>query len=222
MGADAGAAEASAPDGHATGTFCAGRTSVFCEDFDTPAFTSRSWTYTETTMSGAGLPLGALDGATVVSAPSAFTARTPAISGTAGARQQLAGPDALHVDADLGFAVRIGVEIARVEGTNPITFAGFGVALLATASGASLELVQGPITLTEPLQTAPRIGAWPRVALTPRSGAYGHGAADVAGRPDRRRTSGDVLARARHGGPAGSGPSFGSGSSCSDRRRPAR
>lgn len=176
--ADAAVSEGGVPETHAPGTWCAGRAALFCDDFDTPAFTAKSWSMTDTKgSSGPGLPPGALDTMNTTSAPNAFTARTPAIAGATSeilrAQSSGAGPDASHVDADFAFAVRVAalgagprIEIARIEGLNPITFASYGIALLVSSSGASVELAQGSkAKVVQPLATAPRAGAWSRIAM---------------------------------------------------------
>jgi hypothetical protein len=197
--ADGGAAEAGASSpgagGSATGdpgtggpgtgstpelaprTWCSGRTTLLCDDFDTPAVTSALWSASDTTGAlGAGLPAGAL-GAIFASAPNAFVAKTPAIAGTTTERVQIQsggrGPDATSADAVLTFSVRIGtlgdasrIEIARIEGVNPITFASYGVALLVSKAGASIELTQGSnAKVTRGLSAAPRPSAWSRIAI---------------------------------------------------------
>jgi hypothetical protein len=183
-GADAGGADAALSDGgasnqdHSPGTFCAGRAEAFCDDFDTPAFTSKSWSINDTMgASGTGLPPGGLDTTVFKSAPSAFSAKMPMIAGATTELLQIqggfSGPDASHVDADFAFEVHIGalgasgrIEVARIEGVNPITFQSYGVALLVSASGASVELTQGSGgSVTHPLVTAPKAGTWSRVAF---------------------------------------------------------
>ncbi len=171
------------PDGggassHAAGTWCADRTEGLCEDFDTAAFTSKTWVASDTTGDrGAGLPAGALDTASFVSAPNAFVAKTPAIAGAATERLylQASAPslDASHVEADFAFSLRAAalgggsrIEVARVEGVNPINFASYGVALILSASGASLELMQGSQgNNSHVLAAAPQTGAWSRISM---------------------------------------------------------
>jgi hypothetical protein len=169
---DGGGAEARAP-----GTWCAGRTEDFCDDFDTPALSSTWWTMDLSNgTGGAGLPPGSLGTTTFTSAPNAFVAKTPAITVVTPERFQIergGGPDASHVDADFAFDVRVAAygggpraEIARIEGVNPITFASYAVALLVTASGASVELTQGSQgSSTQALTTAPAVGVWSRVVI---------------------------------------------------------
>lgn len=180
--APADAGSAATPEGgasaHAQGTWCADRTEGFCEDFDTSAFTSKAWVASDTTGErGAGLPPGALDTTSFLSAPNAFAAKTPAIAGAATERLYLQGsapgPDAVHVEADFAFSLRAAalgagprIEVARVEGVNPITFASYGVVLILSASGASLELVQGSQgSNSHALAAAPKTGAWSRVSM---------------------------------------------------------
>lgn len=153
------------------GTWCAGQTALLCDDFDTPARSEASWVADD------GLVLSsAITSIAASSPPNAFFAKTAAISGPTAERSQIkrssAGPDALEVNADVTFAVRIGAlgtstrtEIARVEGVNPIDFANHSVALLVSPSGASVEVASGPSTKVTPLSTAPRAKAWSHVAM---------------------------------------------------------
>ena len=158
-------------------TWCTGRPEVFCDDFDWPAFSTKSWSARDLKGDTAGLPTGSLDTVSYTSAPNAFVARTPALaSGAFGLLQILASrpQSKSHVDAALAFSVRVGatgtasrLEIARIEGVNPIDFSTYAVSLLLSPSGASLELVQGtggtgggPIAAA-----APVVGAWTRITI---------------------------------------------------------
>ena len=179
---DSGVADAvfdGATQAHSAGTWCADRAEDFCDDFDTPAFTSQWWSMNLTSgVSGAGLPPGALDITNHTSIPNAFTARTPAIAGAASELLQIQGggggsTDASHVDADFAFAVRVEAvsggprtEVARIEGVNPITFASYAVALLVSTSGTSVELTQGSQgKVIMALAATPRTRAWSRVTV---------------------------------------------------------
>lgn len=180
---DAGVADAAVSDGvsqeHSPGTWCADRAEDFCDDFDTPAFTSRWWSMNLTSgASGGGLPGGALDRTNHTSVPNAFTAKTAAIAGTGAEIFQIqsgrsGNTDASHLDADFAFAVRVEAvgagprtEIARIEGVNPITFASYAVALLLSPSGASVELTQGSQgSVVKALAASPGARAWSRVTI---------------------------------------------------------
>ncbi|NOU33861.1 MAG: hypothetical protein HOO96_38705 [Polyangiaceae bacterium] len=172
------AADASTTQTHAAGSWCAGRAEAFCDDLDTPGFTSKWWSVEASNgAGGTGLPPGALDTRNYTSAPNGFTARTPAIPGPMAETQQIktggSGPDASHVDAELAFSVRAAAlgdgartEIARIEGVNPITFATYAVALLLSKSGASIDLVQGSqAKVTMPVAAPVRVGSWSRIAI---------------------------------------------------------
>lgn len=171
--------ESGSPPPPVSTSWCRGRSETFCDDFDTPALTSKAWTINDTRgTTRVGLPPDSLDTVNHTSAPNAFVARTPAMASGGVEILEIQGGSAApegksHVDADFAFSVRIGalggaskVEIARVEGVNPITFASYGLALVVGASGASLELKQGArATVALPLAAAPTTGSWTRVTI---------------------------------------------------------
>lgn len=168
---DSGAALDGGPTGDAgggrrPGTWCADHRHDVCEDFDDPS-------------SPVVLPpRGALESSTVVSAPNAFVAKTPAFAANAGDTVQLQlssakPPDGQgQVEADFAFDVRVQAEasgrfeIARVSGVNPIDFRDYGFALVVTAGAASIELRPGSkAPETKPLARAPAPGTWVRVSI---------------------------------------------------------
>ncbi|MFO0734637.1 MAG: hypothetical protein U0270_02095 [Labilithrix sp.] len=174
-GIEAGTASSDAGATPAPGTFCAARSALFCDDFDTPSFSERSWV-----VEGApnlALP-GALSPAYASSPPNAFVSRTPAIADATGVQQQLrrsaGGPDAVEVTADFSFSLRVitlgaspRTEVARVEGVNPIDFTSHHVALLLSRGGAeaSIEVSSGPSIDVVSLLHAPPPNAWSRVTI---------------------------------------------------------
>lgn len=159
----------------APGTFCAARSELFCDDFDTPSFAERSWVIDGSP--GLALP-GALSPAYASSPPNAFVSRTPAIADATGLQQQLqrsaGGPDALEVTADFSFSLRVitlgasaRTEVARVEGVDPIDFTSHHVALLLSKGGeeALVEVSKGPGIDVVSLLRAPTPNAWSRVTI---------------------------------------------------------
>ena len=158
-------------------TWCTGRPEVFCDDFDRPAFSAQNWLTRDLKGDSPGLPAGGLDTVSYTSAPNAFVARTPALASGAFALLQIQASrpqSKSHVDAELAFSVHVGamdaasrLEIARIEGVNPIDFSTYAVALSLSASGASLAFEQGrggsgggPI-----VAAPPAVGAWTRITI---------------------------------------------------------
>lgn len=166
------------PDGGSVVTWCTGRAEDFCEDFDLPAFTATEWSFTAADgMIGAGLPPGGLVTDQHVSAPNAFASSAPATSvgATLIQIQKSTGSSSSpnHVDADFAFSVRVAslcggsrMEIARIEGLNPINFQSYGLALIVSSSGTAIELIQASkARVSIPLATALVVGTWVRVVI---------------------------------------------------------
>ncbi len=186
---DAGSSDASADadmpvsvdagDSHPPGTWCAEHRHDLCDDFDDPAFTAKTWLISDSLgTSGTGIPpRGALESASVTSAPNAFASMTSALAANAFETVQImasstvpAGKD--HVEADFAFDVRVQVgagaqiEIARVKGVNPINFRDYDFSLLVTQTGASIVLQPGSGGgETHALARAPAIGVWTRITI---------------------------------------------------------
>ncbi len=152
------------------GTWCADHPHAFCDDFDDPARTKANWgTFPP--------PGGALDTTSSTSAPNSFTSKTSALAAGAFETVQIQGSSKApegkaQVEADFAFDVRVNVgagariEVARVQGVNPINFREYGFSLLVSQTGASIELRAGSAAPeTKPLVTAPAAGAFTRVSI---------------------------------------------------------